>query len=340
MGNTVLSQAFPSYFKIFQILLVFSAVDTCFANIRIGFGIDVFKYWGDLGSYFNDDHKQVLSPVFKKPYAVKRHLELEDKTVIRGAFQIELCRDVPQLLEAFFRPYIVERSSKSWKIFSSNWSKSRISATMGVNSTYLTSQYGFAYIRISRYQEAFTLDPTIRRKKDLLPHVAVNTYTVMSKDSKSVMDFFTNTGSHYIQSYVTGDALYQVFVFSVPNFLIIQDEFRIHGPKNISADTLSKYMSPYYAENVGDIMVASGNPALKSWASKHFLMQISFLTYPSLVKLQIMPGLAGKMDPLLGNKTVLQLELKSLEFAFRDPKKKRWYQRSLDNYLKLWEENG
>ncbi|RZF33257.1 hypothetical protein LSTR_LSTR015105 [Laodelphax striatellus] len=135
-------------------------------------------------------------------------------------------------------------------------------------------------------------------------------------------------------------AIISVFVFSVPNFLIIQDEFRTHGPKTISSTTLSKYMSPYYAENVGDIMVASGNPALKTWAAKHFLMQISFLTYPSLVKLQIRPELAGKMDPLLGNKTVLQLELKSMEFAFKDPKRKRWFQRSLDNHLKLWEENG
>lgn len=42
---------------------------------------------------------------------------------------------------------------------------------------------------------------------------------------------------------------------------------------------------------------------------------------------------------MLGNEAILEMTMKTLAPAFKDPKKKAWFEEVLDNFLKLWESN-
>lgn len=51
------------------------------------------------------------------------------------------------------------------------------------------------------------------------------------------------------------------------------------------------------------------------------------------------PRLLGKLNNMLGNEAILEMTMKTLAPAFKDPKKREWFEEVLDNFLKLWESN-
>lgn len=87
-------------------------------------------------------------------------------------------------------------------------------------------------------------------------------------------------------------------------------------------------------------MVTSENPIIESWANNNFLLRMSIFNYPSLIKLHITPELTYQMDRYMGNSALLHVDMRTLELIFKDYNKRSWFQQVLDNYLKLWEENG
>jgi torso-like protein len=94
-----------------------------------------------------------------------------------------------------------------------------------------------------------------------------------------------------------------------------------------------------YAEHLGQVRCASGNSTVEKWASRKLKLSYYLFTYNSLLKLHGSSSLLKTLDDLLGNEAILQLDLKSLQVAFKDPDRRRWYQIILDNTLKLWEVN-
>ncbi|XP_075234546.1 torso-like protein isoform X2 [Lycorma delicatula] len=269
------------------------------ADIAVGYGIDIFRYWGDLGHFFRNDIRNVMMPVYQHPLAITRQLEGDGRSLIKGGFQIELCRDVSELLEAFFRSFYVERSKRSWRLFSAGWSKNKIGKKLGLNSTYLNGPHGYAFLRMSRFRQAVTLDPAVRSEEIVISYLDNNVKNVVPGNVQNVLEFFTISGSHYISSFVTGDALYQVFVYSSPTFLALQQKIKIYGTDNLSSEDFIKFFSPWYSEHVGNIMVASESPVLESWANNNFLLQMSIFSYPSLIKLHINPEISTEMDHLM-----------------------------------------
>lgn len=88
-----------------------------------------------------------------------------------------------------------------------------------------------------------------------------------------------------------------------------------------------------------NFQVASGNKTVENWATKRLRVHYYIFSYPSLLKLHGEQSLLRNLDSLLGNEALLQLELKTLAPAFKDAKKKKWFEEVIDNYLKLWESN-
>lgn len=78
---------------------------------------------------------------------------------------------------------------------------------------------------------------------------------------------------------------------------------------------------------------------MERWASRRLKLSYYLFTYNSLLKLHGSTSLLKALDELLGAEAILQLELKSLDVAFKDPDKRKWFQMILDNELKLWEVN-
>lgn len=130
-----------------------------------------------------------------------------------------------------------------------------------------------------------------------------------------------------------------MFVFTPPIYARIKEILKSRGVSSLSVDELSSYFSPWYAEHVGKILTASGNSTLETWAEANLRVQFYFFVYSSLLKLHSDNSLLKELDKLLGNEAVLQLDLRTLSVAFRDPEKRRWFEEVIDNNLKLWEVN-
>lgn len=178
-------------------------------------------------------------------------------------------------------------------------------------------------------------------------------------DTVSVLQFIQKYGTHYINSYVTGNSLYQVvfwlgchgdrfltdfrpsqvFVFNKRNYQHIKERLKSRGVLSLSKSDLYNFFAPWYAEHLGSVRCASGNSTVERWAQRKLKLSYYLFTYNSLLKLHGSSSLLKALDDLLGNEAILQLDLKSLAVAFKDPDKRKWYQIILDNTLKLWEVN-
>jgi torso-like protein len=131
----------------------------------------------------------------------------------------------------------------------------------------------------------------------------------------------------------------QVFVYSPPIYRSIKDRFQTKGVSDLTDVELAGFFSPWSAEHIGNIQVASGTTTVEEWATENLRVHFYLFTYTSLLKLHENASLLRKLDGLLGNEALLQLNLRTLSPAFKDSVKKQWFHEVIDNYLKLWEVN-
>lgn len=158
-------------------------------------------------------------------------------------------------------------------------------------------------------------------------------------DTTAAVEFMNKYGTHYINNYVTGNSLYQVFVFNRRNYLDLKERLKSMGIGALTQADLYNSFAPWYAEHLGKIRCASGNNTVEKWASKKLRQSYYLFSYPSLLKLHGNGTLLRQVDEYLGNEAILQLDLKSIGVVFKDTRKRNWFQEIIDNYLKLWEVN-
>ncbi|GBP71235.1 Torso-like protein [Eumeta japonica] len=97
--------------------------------------------------------------------------------------------------------------------------------------------------------------------KDLPPNISVEdvVYDAIQDsnigDTVSIADFIRKYGSHYIASYITGNSLYQVFVFSRSVYGQLKNRVKAVGIGNFSATELDRFFSPAVAKHVGAVKV-------------------------------------------------------------------------------------
>lgn len=133
--------------------------------------------------------------------------------------------------------------------------------------------------------------------------------------------------------------VFQVFVYTPQVYSRIKERLKTQGVAELSAHELSNYFSPWYAEHMGFIQSASGNRSVEAWAVQRLRVQYYIFTYASLLKLHGDTALLKQLDSLLGDEALLQLQLRTLAPAFKDPKRRQWFLEVIDNYFKLWEVN-
>jgi len=134
-------------------------------------------------------------------------------------------------------------------------------------------------------------------------------------------------------------SLFQVFVYTPQVYSRIKERLKTRGVAELSNLELSNYFSPWYAEHLGSIQSASGNRSVETWAVQHLRVQYYIFTYASLLKLHGDTALLRQLDGLLNDEALLQLQLRTLAPAFKDPKRREWFLEVIDNYFKLWEVN-
>lgn len=133
--------------------------------------------------------------------------------------------------------------------------------------------------------------------------------------------------------------VFQVFVYKRPMYLRIRERLKSKGVSNLDRLELEQYFSPWYAEHMGQIKVASGNRTVEQWASAKLRVHYYIFTYPTLLKIHGDSRLLSHLNELLKNEAILEMGMKTLAPAFKDPEKRSFFIEVLDNFLKLWEVN-
>ncbi|KOX76846.1 Torso-like protein [Melipona quadrifasciata] len=303
---------------------------------RLGGAVNIFSRYGYLSISMrvvprNDTDTWIFREptldVFRNPTPVVVK-QRQQAAVFDGDFHMEFCDNVRQLLQAYFRDFTFERLERPWRAFSASWSKAAIARHLGINSSFITGEHCYVLVRVARFREnqklasaadSMILDEAVLRE----------TENVTVGDTASVVRFIKHFGSHYIAAYVTGNSLYQVFVYTQQAYLRIKERLKTRGVADLSNIELSNYFSPWYAEHMGSIQAASGNRTVEAWAVERLRNQ----------KLHGDGMLLKQLDSLLENEALLQLQLKTLAPIFKDPPRREWFLEVIDNYFKLWEVN-
>ncbi|XP_044256057.1 torso-like protein [Tribolium madens] len=319
------------------------------SQLRVGRSVDIFTRYGYLSlsmkvvprndsnflfreptiDVFDDLDRYVVHPV-KVPKKQRR--------VFVGDFHMEFCDNVKQLVQAYFRDFSFERLENTWRAFTASWSPETLAKNLGINSSFVQKEHCYVLVRLARFRDSVKLSK-IPNNVNLMDVVAREIDKIQVGDVSSVLKFIRKYGSHFIESYVTGNALYQVFVFRRSIYLQIKERLKTQGISHLDKLELGQYFSPWFAEHMGQIKVASGNHTVEDWAAAKLRVHYYIFTYPTLLKIHGDTQLLTVLNDLLQNEAILQMGMKTLAPAFKDPAKRTFFIEVLDNFLKLWESN-
>ncbi|XP_026751774.2 torso-like protein isoform X1 [Galleria mellonella] len=337
--------------RVHTVLLVVAlchVATTLDSELGVGKAINIFMRYGYLSICMRVvPRNDTEGWVFREPtVSVFRNVDKffveqkprQAKTIFDGDFHMEFCDNLKQLLQAYFRDFTFERLERPWRAFTAGWPTDIMARNLGINSSFINGDHSYVLVRVSRFREKAKLSdlPSTIDVEDVV-FDAIKDSPI--GDTVSIADFIRKYGSHYIASYVTGNSLYQVFVFSRGVYARIKERVKSGGVSELPPAEINNFFSPFYAEHIGAIKVASGNKTVENWAMKRLKVHYYIFSYPSLLKLHGEPNLLRSLDTLLENEALLQLNLKTLSPAFKDVKKKKWFEEVIDNYLKLWESN-
>ncbi|XP_029037292.2 torso-like protein isoform X1 [Osmia bicornis bicornis] len=328
-------------------LLVGARVSNGSQRPRLGGAVNIFSRYGYLSISMrvvprNDTDTWIFREptldVFRNPVPVASRQRQQAPAVFDGDFHMEFCDNIRQLMQAYFRDFTFERLERPWRAFTGSWSKAAIARHLGINSSFITGDHCYVLVRVARFRDnqklAATADSMI-----LDEAVLRETENVTVGDTASVVRFIKHFGSHYIAAYVTGNSLYQVFVYTPQAYLRLKERLKTRGVADLSNRELSNFFSPWYAEHMGSIQAASGNRTVEAWAVERLRNQYYIFSYASLLKLHGDALLLKQLDGLLEDEALLQLQLRTLAPIFKDPQRRDWFLEVIDNYFKLWEVN-
>ncbi|XP_057658815.1 torso-like protein isoform X1 [Diorhabda carinulata] len=319
------------------------------SQLKVGKSIDLFTRYGYLTLSMKVVSKNESDWIFREPTidiftdvdrfaSHPERVPKRQRRVFEGDFHMEFCDNVGQLIQAYFRDFSFEKLDQPWKAFTSSWTAETIGRNLGINSTYIVKEQCYVLVRLSRFRDVVKLDG-MPDNLSLADVVAKEIDKIKVGDVESVLTFIKRYGSHYINAYVTGNSLYQVFVFNKTNYVHMKDRLKKQGIAQISNLELGHYFSPWYADYMGAIKVASGNRSVANWSTYKLRYNYSIFSYPSLLKIHGDPRLLSRLNSMLGNEAILEMQLKTLAPAFKDPVKRLWFEEVLDNFVKLWESN-
>jgi torso-like protein len=155
-----------------------------------------------------------------------------------GDFHMEFCDNRQQLMQAYFREFKIDKLQGSYKAFQAGWHSEITAKKLGINSSYITGDYSYVLVRVSRFRESAKLKKPITSNQPLEQNVLDSIKTIQVGNTVSALQFIEKYGSHYIHSYVTGNSLYQVFVFNKRNYQHIKEKLKSKGVLSLSKNDL------------------------------------------------------------------------------------------------------
>ncbi|XP_018335703.1 torso-like protein isoform X2 [Agrilus planipennis] len=318
-------------------------------QLKVGRSIDLFTRYGYLSLSMKvvPRNDSVPTWIFREPTVdifnnvdhLVRSRQAPKNVVFEGDFHMEFCDNLNQLLQAYFRDFSFEKLKRPWRAFTGSWLPEAIARNLGINSSFTHGDYCYVLVRLSRFRDRSELG-RLPENVSLVEMVQKEMDGIKVGDYASVLMFIKKFGSHYIKSYVTGNSLYQVFVYKRSVYQNIKSKLQKEGVSDVDTrELLLSYFSPWYAEHMGKIKVSSGNKTVENWAQSKLRVRYYIFSYPCLLKIHGDPHLLGVLNNLLGNEALLQIKMNAISPAFKDPVKKQWFNEVLENMLDLWEVN-
>lgn len=182
-------------------------------NIQLGKTFNVFAHSPSLNiKVISGNRCLFLKPtqnIFTLRY--ERVAKLQSARLSTG---ITLCDNIDRLLQAYFSDFHFEGMDNPWKVFTASWSRESIAKYMGIDSSYMDdAHYSYVLVRLPWHSDV--VDDSSISQAAVSATVLEDVIGVEVGNVHSVMKFIQKFGTHYLNSFIRGDSLYQVIIFSV-----------------------------------------------------------------------------------------------------------------------------
>ena len=159
-------------------------------------------------------------------------------------FQISLCEDLDELLEAFFRDFSADGVEQPHKLFTGSWRLPTAAQYLGLSPESLDgSVNSYVLVKLVRNKGTKTATGNIKLDNEAAEaagHVQVG-------DQEALLKFVKHYGTHYFKSVTVGDAVYQVsFLFTLGQKYSINPKIHISKTSFLTKFTFSK---PRFSQN-------------------------------------------------------------------------------------------
>ncbi|KAH9634331.1 hypothetical protein HF086_011591 [Spodoptera exigua] len=335
------------FIVLFTFVLCYSEEDLGY-SLNIGNAIDVFANYGDLSQvtqvisadYEGEESEDSIVPFSEKNIKVFANVtSKESRSDAEGVTSMELmlCETFEDLLDAYFKNFKIEGTNKPWKAFMGDWIHDEIMRTFGIEYD-LKPDCCFVLVKLTKINKTVELGN--------LQNVAVKDYVMRAIEDLNVTNtadvrkFMKSYGTHYIDSYSTGNIIYQVFKYKRRGFDLLRSYIAMRNAGRANSANLRFYFSSYFLKQVGDIRIASGNKTIETWARTNLRDGQYLYSRPSLLRLNYNAVLVHKLNNLMDNGALIGLNLKTLRPLFKDKRKADRYAEVVENDLQLWEINA
>ncbi|KAJ8720949.1 hypothetical protein PYW08_006414 [Mythimna loreyi] len=341
---------FLCYFVVlFCSVLCYSEEDLGY-SLNIGNAIDVFANYGDLSQVTQvisadyegeeSDGEEPIVPFSEKNIRVFSNVtSKETMGDVDGITNMDLllCETFEDLLDAYFKNFHIQGTGKPWKAFMGDWIHDEIMRTFGIEYD-PKPDCCFVLVKLTKVHKTVELGN--------LDGVVIKDYVQRAieelniTNTAEVRKFMKSYGTHYIDSYVTGNIIYQVFKYKRRGFELLRSYISLRNTRRTGTANLRFYFSSYFLKQVGDIRIASGNKTIETWARNNLRDGQYLYSRPSLLRLNYNAVLVSKLNSLMDKGALIGLNLKTLRPIFKDSHKAYGFAEVVENDLLLWEVNA
>lgn len=263
-------------------------------------------------------------------------------TFARQPFQISLCEDLDELMEAFFRNFKADGVEQPHKLFTGSWRLPTAAQYLGLSSQALDdSVHSYVLVKLDRTKGTKAASGNIR----LDTEAATEASKVHSGDSEAILKFVKNYGTHYFRSITVGEAIYQVFALSKEQMQSLSAGYGGQRRRDLSlADwpaLFEKYLAPWLVKETGEIKASSGNVDLQRFLEQQLRIEGQSLSYPNLIEGLIRnPGNVQTLEDLsTENSAVIGMEFATLRDFFPSIEVRQYYDETFAAQSALWGAN-
>jgi len=283
--------------------------------------------------------REPTADIFDKTSVVKSEVAGAD-TFARQPFQIFLCEDLQELLDAYFHDFKADGVEVPHKLFTGSWRLPTAASYLGLSPKALDgSENSYVLVKLVREKNTQSVAGRIRLDQE----TGADARAVNPGDNDAILKFVKNYGTHYFRSITVGESVYQVFAISKDQMQSLSSSFAGRGRLSLNEwPTLyEKYLQPGFVLETGEIKAASGDEKLQRFMDQALRIEGQTQSYPNLIEGLIKnPGNVQRLEELSKDSTaIVGLDFASLRDFFPSPEVRAFYDETFAAQSALWGAN-